>query len=59
FYLAAHALSACVLHYLLSVDLSGYSVGGFSAGGHLRPSARHPVASLAARSAASFPGIPT
>jgi hypothetical protein len=54
-----HALSACVLHHLLSVVLSGYSCGGGSAGCCLRPSSLHPVASLAAWSAASFPGMPT
>ena len=54
-----HALSACVLHHLLSVVLSGYSCGGGSAGCWLRPSSLHPVASLAARSASSFPGMPT
>ena len=54
-----HALSACVLHHLLNVVLSGYSWGGGSAGCWLRPSSLHPVASLAAWSAASFPGMPT
>jgi hypothetical protein len=58
-HLAVHARSACVLHHLLSVDLSGYSFGGVATGGHLRPFSLHPVASLAAVSAASFPGIPT
>ncbi|EUC27474.1 hypothetical protein COCCADRAFT_111597, partial [Bipolaris zeicola 26-R-13] len=53
------ALSACVLHHLLSVVLSGYNCEGGFAGSWLRPSSLHPVASLAAWSAASFPGIPT
>ena len=58
-YALIHALSACVLHYLLSVILSGYSCAGGSASCWLRPSSLHPVASLAAWSAASFPGMPT
>jgi hypothetical protein len=53
-----HALSACVLHHLLIVVLSGYSCGGGRAGCCLRPSSLHPVAFLAAWSAASFPGMP-
>jgi hypothetical protein len=58
-YALIHALSAYVLHYLLSVILSGYSCAGGSASCWLRPSSLHPVASLAAWSAASFPGMPT
>jgi hypothetical protein len=54
-----HCLVVCVLHHLLSVILSGYSCAGGSASCWLRPSSLHPVASLAAWSAASFPGMPT
>ena len=57
-HLAIHASSVCVLHYLLSLDLMVYSFGGMSAGRRLRPSSLHPVASLAALSTASYPGIP-
>ena len=62
FHALIHALSACVLHHLLSVVLSvlsGYSCEGGFAGSWLRPSSLHPVASLAAWSVASFPGVPT
>jgi hypothetical protein len=57
FHPSLYALSACVLHYLLSVDLSGNSVGGASAGGCVRPSALYLVDSLVVTSAASFLGI--
>jgi hypothetical protein len=59
FYPSLHALSACVLHHLLSVDLSGNIVRGASAGGCVRPSALYLVDFLAATSAASFLGILT
>jgi hypothetical protein len=53
-HLALHARSVYVLHHCLTVDLRGCSLGAASAGGRLRPSSLHPVASLAALSAASF-----
>jgi hypothetical protein len=40
-------------------DLMVYYLGGASGGGLLRPFSLHPVASLAALSTASFPGMPT
>lgn len=58
-YFAVYARSACVLHYLLTVNLMVYNLGGASAGELLRLFSLYLVASLAALSTASFPGIPT
>ena len=58
-YFAVYARSVCVLHYLLSVNLIVYSLGGASASRRPRPSSLHPVASLAALSTVSFPSMPT
>jgi hypothetical protein len=58
-YLALYARSVYVLHYHLTVDLRGCSLGGASAGGRLWLSSLYLVAFLAALSAALFPGMPT
>lgn len=57
-YALIQAFSACVLHYCLSVVLSGYSCRGGSASCCLRPFSLYLVASLAAWLAASFLDMP-
>lgn len=52
-------LSMASLHHIFSVDLRGYSSAGESALAPRVSSSRHPVASLAAMSAASLPSMPS
>lgn len=59
FQLASHCLPTVLRHHVLSVARSGYSSDGGSAFKPSSPSFLHPVASLAAWSAASFPSIPS
>ncbi len=56
-YLALYARSLYNLHYFLVINLSRWSRGGMSASGRLPRSFLYLVASLAPKSASSFPRV--